>query len=85
MIGNLRIVFVLIFDWMEAHPRLARPIEDHEKKTNADDLFMHRIMRSHNSCDNCVNEQATQRTNANSQTPRISSHNYVSKGVLVVG
>ena len=45
MIGNLPVVFVLIFDWLEADPRLARPIDDPEKKQ------MHIICLCRRSCD----------------------------------
>ena len=45
MDGNLRVVFVLIFEWMDIHPRLARAIEDPQKKE------MHIIGFSRRSCD----------------------------------
>ena len=37
------------------------------EETNAHNLFLRKIMRSHNSCDNCVNERAPKRKNANSE------------------
>ena len=47
-------------------PANRRPPEER----NAHNWFLQKIMRSHNGCDNCLNERATKQKSANSQSVR---------------